>query len=332
MQAHKAYSSFMVKAWRSRWGISALVCLQCANAFASQEALTCAQRTDLRTATSPGSLVEEVVETINEGVEERCTDQECDFEEIARDSLNKVSAKHTFADSHGLLDRAKAVVIVGVGAVISFGAVTVVARQLPAPFDSFLYGAYAFVGLELLRSAISIEFEPGQALVRQALWRVRNGFKKLDPLTMTPNELHDARYRNTQSRMTTLQASGRSANNNAHLSTSPHWIAAHDALVKYLEDKSELRLESLVNLFASAVPAAWLNCSSDFPPDDPILTGGARQLLANFAKNHGVNLYELMRAPVLKVLRPKPHQIDYYNAFIRNCLTPTPEFSTNTGS
>jgi hypothetical protein len=331
MQAHKAYSSIMVKAWRSRWGILALVCLQSGNALATRNALTCAQRTDLRTAPSPESIVEEVVQTINEGVKAECTETECDFSEIARNSLDKVAAKHTWTDSHGPLDRAKAVVIVGLGAAVSFGAVTVVARQLPAPFDSLLYGAYAFVGLEILKSALSIEFEPGLALVRQALWRVRNGFKKLDPLSMNPNELHDARYRNTQSRMTTLQASGRSANNNAHLSTSPHWIAAHDALVKYLEDKSELRLESLVNLFASAVPAAWLNCSSDFPPDDPILTGGARQLLADFAKNHGVNLYELTRAPILKVLRPKPHQIDFYNSFIRNCLTPTAEFSTNTG-
>jgi hypothetical protein len=321
----------MVKAWSRRWGILALVCLHNLSIWAAGKNLTCEEQARLRTPVSPESLVEEVVERINEGVQAHCSDSKCDFPEIAKQSLDQVAAKHVWADQHGPFDRAKAVLIVGVGAVISFKSVTLVARQLPSPFDSLLYGAYAFVGLEILKSALSIEFEPGLALVRRALWRVRNGFKRLDPHTMTPNEMHDGRYRNTQSRMTTLQASGRSANNNAHLSTSPHWIAAHDALVKYLEDKSELRLESLVNLFASAVPAAWLNCSSDFPPDDPVLTGGAKQLLADFALRNGVNLYELMHDRVLEVLRPKPHQNDYYNAFIRNCLTPSSEFSTNTG-
>lgn len=322
----------MVKAWSRCWGILALVCLQNVNTWAGTKSLTCAEQSELRTAVTPESLVEEVVAEINQGVEAQCTDSTCDFPQIAKHSLDQVAAKHVWVDHHGPLDRAKAVLIVGAGALISFGAVTLVARQLPSPFDSLLYGTYAFVGLELLKTSLSIEFEPGLALVRLALWRVRNGFRSVDPHTMSPNEMHDVRYRNTQSRLTTLQVGGRSANNNAHLSTSPHWIAAHDALVKYLEDKSELRLESLVNLFASAVPAAWLNCSSDFPPNDPVLTGGAKQLLADFAFRHGIHLYELMHERVLKVLRPKPHQVDYYNAFIRNCLTPSSEFSTNTGS
>ncbi len=218
-------------------------------------------------------------------------------------------------------ERLKAnILIVGLGG-MSFAAVQALCKSIP-DYSSVFYSIWAVAGMAGLKLAYSIETEPVEAALKKWAWKYRHPTSTIDLESMSPEQAHLARYAAAQASLGTLAAAGRGFNNNADMATALRWYPAHMALVAYLESPSETRKSSLVHILASALPSAWLNCSIDYSPNDQVLTGGARILLADFAAQHGINLIELIYASVLQKLSPTASQRPFCEAFLRHCLTP----------
>lgn len=266
---------------------------------------------------------------IEQSLAHECTDGECstqDLQSIVDASLTSVAGQR----GSPLLYRAGAWGIVGVAGAASFGCVYLLARIMPGSTGGILYGVWAYVGLDMLKHAISMETEPVHGNIRKMLWKIKNAYRVIDVRSMSPQEIHRVRNDNQQTILHPLEAQGQSRNNNVDIATTSRWIATHNALVAYLEVpkvlRNELRLESAARLFANAVPSAWLNCSTDIMPDDPVLTGGARELVADLLQKHAPELLPILEAEILAILKPTAQQRRYYQTFVRACLRPTAAF------
>ncbi len=274
------------------------------------------------------AVVHETSELLEQELQQRANanggelDQK-DLAAAAKTAVARVSKKHGWGKSPWVrrLGASGLVVLCG-GA--SFGVAHIVAQAVPGNLGGVVYGVWAFLNLELMKEASSIETELLSGKVRQLFWGIRNGVQAMT-MNMPALLFQRRRYENSNAAMNNLEHEGRSITNNADLASAIRWLAAHRALVDYLENPSALRLDSLARTFASAVPPIWLTYSSDFLPEDPVLISGARQMLADFAKENGQDLRPLLIEKVLQILKPNHHQQAFFKEFVRACLTPTEE-------
>jgi len=241
----------------------------------------------------------------------------------ARTAVARVSKKHGWGRNRWVRRIGASGLVVLCGGA-SFGVAHVVAQAVPGNLGGAVYGVWAFLNLELMKEASSIETELLSGKIRQLFWGIRNGVQSMT-MNMPALLFQRRRYENSNAAMNNLEHEGRSITNNADLASAIRWLAAHRALVNYFEEPTALRLNSLARTFASAVPPIWLTYSSDFMPQDPVLTMGARQMLADFAQENGTDLRPLLTEKVIQILKPNTHQEAFFREFVSACLTPTEE-------
>jgi len=264
-----------------------------------------------------------------------CNPEHCSPEDLNRAAvagLEEAAAHLALNTPASSPSKARAYVMLGGGVVIYTGVMYLIAKFIPGDAESktlmFLWG---FLGLDQLRSAASVELEQLTAAIRQGIWHVRNGFRAVDPNTETPKSLLLGRYQNNQSRIGSQEGAGRGINNNADVAATLRWIPAHQALVNYLKTKHPLDKKSLVSIFANAVKPLWINYSLDFLPTDPVLTAGARTLLADFAQSEGLDLLPFIGEDVMRELAPTPDQEDFFRNFVMASLKPTKAVGADSG-
>jgi hypothetical protein len=287
----------------------------------------CAPGVHLHIPPTVEAVVHETSEMLEQELEERAgPNGELDERALAaaaKSAVAKVSKKHGWGKNPWVRRIGASGLVVLCGGT-SFGVAHVIAQAVPGNLGGAVYGVWAFLNLELMREASSIETELLSGNVRRWFWGIRNGVQAMT-MNMPALLFQRRRYENSNAAMNSLEHEGRSITNNADLASALRWLAAHRALVDYLENPTDLRLESLARIFASAVPPIWLTYSSDFLTEDPVLISGARQMLADFAKENGRDLRALLTEKVLKILKPNAHQEVFFREFVRACLTPTSE-------
>jgi hypothetical protein len=278
---------------------------------------------------SPSAVHQIVTETavaLENELNQRCSSDEACSEKTlslaAKAAVQQVSKKHGWIVRNKWVRRIGASTIVAVGGTASFGIAHLVAQAIPGNYGGAVYGVWAFLNLELIREASSIETEWITGAVRQWFWGIKNGLQSMS-MDMPARPFQRIRYENSNSGLNWLEHQGRSITNNADMATAVRWLAAHQALRDYLEANSEVRLQSLARIFASAIPPVWLTYSADFLPEDPSLVLGAQQMLADYAQENGIDLRPLLTERILNILKPNELQKPFYEQFIQACLSPT---------
>lgn len=298
-----------------------------ANGQEAADAGACAPRVQLNGPLSVEEVVQETSELLEQELQERAGPHgeldERALSAAAKSAVAKVSKRHGWGKNPWVRRIGASGLVVLCGGA-SFGVAHIIAQAVPGNLGGAVYGVWAFLNLELMKEASSIETELLSGRVRQWFWGIRNGVQAMT-MDMPALLFQRRRYENSQAAMNNLEHEGRSITNNADLASAIRWLAAHRALVDYLENPTDLRLDSLARTFASAVPPIWLTYSSDFLPEDPVLISGARQMLADFAKENGKDLRPLLTEKILKILKPNSHQQTFFREFVQACLTPSEE-------